>query len=200
MSVIPRGSGGGTSKQEKTVTAGTTDIVVMPDKGKLLSKVTVNPTPTEDKTIVPASLEQIVLPTTGKHLSKVTVAGDSDLVAENIKYGSNIFGVNGSFGGVPVEYTYTGQSQITYDKVTDGGNSFFCFTLKLLSSGILNIKQMGTPYTDVYVIGGGGGGGYGVNSPHHGGGGGGGYGMGGGYNGDGGSGGSGIVIIRGRYN
>lgn len=73
MSVIPRGSGGGTSKQEKTVTAGTTAIAVTPDKGKLLSKVMVNPTPTEEKTVTPSDTTQEVTPTSGKYLSKVII-------------------------------------------------------------------------------------------------------------------------------
>lgn len=42
MSVIVKG-GGGASKQEKTVTALMTQLIVTPDKGKLLSKVTINP-------------------------------------------------------------------------------------------------------------------------------------------------------------
>lgn len=73
MSVILRGSGGGTSKQEKTVTAGTTAIAVTPDKGKLLSKVMVNPTPTEEKTVTPSDTTQEVTPTSGKYLSKVII-------------------------------------------------------------------------------------------------------------------------------
>ena len=42
MSVIVKG-GGGASKQEKTVTALMTQLIVTPDRGKLLSKVTINP-------------------------------------------------------------------------------------------------------------------------------------------------------------
>lgn len=95
MSVIPRGSGGGASKQEKTVTAGTSPIEVTPDKGKLLSKVTVNPTPTEERTVTPKSSAQTILPADGKHLSQVIVEGDLNLSPESIKAGVNIFGVTG---------------------------------------------------------------------------------------------------------
>lgn len=89
--------GGGKPEQEKTVTAGTSVTEVTPDSSKVLSKVTVNPTPSQAKSVTPSALQQIVTPDTDKLLNKVTVAGDSDLVAGNIKKGVNLFGVNGSF-------------------------------------------------------------------------------------------------------
>lgn len=89
--------GGGKPEQEKTVTAGTSVTEVTPDSSKVLSKVTVNPTPSQAKTVTPSALQQIVTPDTDKLLNKVTVAGDSDLVAGNIKKGVNLFGVNGTF-------------------------------------------------------------------------------------------------------
>lgn len=175
MSIGVKNKGGGSAKQEKTVTAGTAPIEVTPDKGKLLSKVTVNPTPTEQKTVTPGAAAQTVLPATGKHLSRVTVKGDSDLIPENIKVGANIFGTEGTFGGVPIEYSFTGQSQLTYDEVTVNRARVLAFTLKLLTSGTLNIKQLGVPHIDVYVIGGGGGGGSCTGAYYGGGGGAGAY-------------------------
>ena len=82
--------------QDKTVTAGTSTITVSPDDGYLLSSVTVNPTPSESKTATPTTSSQTITPSTGKLLSQVTVSAISDLKAENIKSGVNIFGVAGS--------------------------------------------------------------------------------------------------------
>lgn len=59
--------------QEKTVTAGTSDISVTPDSGKYLSKVVVKGTPTQEKTITASRSTQVVTPDSGKQLSKVTV-------------------------------------------------------------------------------------------------------------------------------
>ena len=53
------------------------------------------------KTITPATYSQTAV-ASGKYTTgAVTVAGDSDLVASNIKSGVNIFGVNGSYTGSP---------------------------------------------------------------------------------------------------
>lgn len=54
------------------------------------------------KTITPTTYSQTAV-ASGKYTTgAVTVAGDSDLVASNIKSGVNIFGVNGSYAGSPV--------------------------------------------------------------------------------------------------
>ncbi len=51
-----------------------------------------------DKAITPSAAQQIVTPDSGYNgFAKVTVAGDADLVAENIKAGVVIFGVTGSY-------------------------------------------------------------------------------------------------------
>lgn len=75
MSSSVRGSGGKTKieTEEKTVTAATTNKVVTPSEGKLLSKVTVQPTPTEEKIVTPTENQQIITPTSGKFLRKVTI-------------------------------------------------------------------------------------------------------------------------------
>ena len=74
-------TGGGKPEEEKTVTAGTSVIVVNPSSGKVMKKVTVNPTPSQEKTVDPTGLRQIILPDSGKLLSKVTINGvDPSLV------------------------------------------------------------------------------------------------------------------------
>ena len=65
--------GGGKPEEEKTVTAGTSAIVVNPSSGKVMKKVTVNPTPTEEKTITAGTSATTVTPASGKYIKKVTV-------------------------------------------------------------------------------------------------------------------------------
>ena len=72
MAIIVKG-GGGKPEEEKTVTAGTSSIVVNPSSGKVMKKVTVNPTPTEEKTITAGTSATTVTPTSGKYIKKVTV-------------------------------------------------------------------------------------------------------------------------------
>ena len=50
MGIIVKG-GGGKPEEEKSVTAGTSAIEVNPSSGKVMKKVTVNPTPSQEKTI-----------------------------------------------------------------------------------------------------------------------------------------------------
>jgi hypothetical protein len=86
-------------EEEITVTAGTEAKEVLPSSGKTIKKATVNPTPSQTKSVTPSASQKIVTPDSGKLLNKVTVAGDSDLVAGNIKKDVNIFGVTGTFDG-----------------------------------------------------------------------------------------------------
>ena len=65
--------GGGKPAEEKTVTAGTSVIEVNPSSGKVMKKVTVNPTPTESKEVTAGTSDITVSPTDGKHFSGVTV-------------------------------------------------------------------------------------------------------------------------------
>ena len=73
MSVIVK-SGGGKPEEEKTVTAGTSAIEVLPSSGKTIKKVTVNPTPSQSKSVTPKESAQTVSPDSGKLLSSVSVS------------------------------------------------------------------------------------------------------------------------------
>ena len=72
MSVIVK-SGGGKPEEEKTVTAGTSVIEVSPSSGKVMKKVTVNPTPTENKEVTAGTEDITVSPIDGKYFSGVTI-------------------------------------------------------------------------------------------------------------------------------
>ena len=109
---------GAKPEEEKTVTAGTSAIEVLPSSGKVMKKVTVNPTPSETKTVTPKASKQTVSPSSGKLLSKVTVNGDADLVAGNIKSGVNIFGVGGTFDNSEGLYAWKKSSVDCIDNIT----------------------------------------------------------------------------------
>ena len=81
MAIIPKG-GGGKPEEEKTVTAGTSVIEVLPSSGKTMKKVTVNPTPSQSKTVTPSTSQQTVSPDSGKLLSKVIVKAMEDVTPE----------------------------------------------------------------------------------------------------------------------
>ena len=81
MAIIVKG-GGGKPEEEKTVTAGTSVIEVLPSSGKVMKKVTVNPTPTESKSVTPTTSELTVTPSEGKHLSQVVVGAVEDVTPE----------------------------------------------------------------------------------------------------------------------
>ena len=74
--------GGGKPEEEKTVTAGTSAIEVNPSSGKVMKKVTVNPTPSQSKTVTPSTSQQTVSPDSGKLLSQVIVKAMEDVTPE----------------------------------------------------------------------------------------------------------------------
>lgn len=61
-------------KEERTVTAGTSAASITPNSGKLISKVTYNPTPSQEKSTTSSRSAQTITPDSGKLLSKVSIA------------------------------------------------------------------------------------------------------------------------------
>lgn len=69
------------------------------EKIKITASGTIKPT-LQEKTVAPTMSLQSITPDNGYYgLSKVTVEGDDNLVADNIKSGVSIFGVNGTYEG-----------------------------------------------------------------------------------------------------
>ena len=140
-------SGGSPSLQSKSVSPSTSQQVVSPDSGyDGLSQVTVAAIQTQEKSCTPSSTQQEITPASGKYLTKVTVAGDADLIAENIKSGVQIFGVTGSYVGDAVNGSLieiTCSSNI--DQVTATVNSH-TYTANLNTS--THKAYVVIPYTD----------------------------------------------------
>lgn len=80
--------GGGKPEEEKTVTAGTSAIEVLPSSGKTMKKVTANPTPSQSKTVSPSTSQQTVSPDAGKLLSQVIVNAMASGALSNITVSS----------------------------------------------------------------------------------------------------------------
>lgn len=86
------------SKEAQTYIPTTTEQII--NAGQYLSSAqTIAAVPTEEKSATPSATAQDITPTEGKFLSKVTVAGDANLIAENIKSGVTIFGIVGTYTG-----------------------------------------------------------------------------------------------------
>ena len=93
------------------------------------------------KTITPKATSQIAVSSGYYTGGNVTVAGDSNLVAGNIKSGVSIFGVNGTFvgSGTGGEPDYSGEDSLvtktvstyTNDRVTDIGSHAFYYCSRL---------------------------------------------------------------------
>lgn len=83
----------------KTITPSVSSQIAVSSGYYTGGNITVAAVPTQTKTVTPTSSAQNVTPDSGKFLYQVTVNGDSDLVAENIKSGVNIFGVTGTYVG-----------------------------------------------------------------------------------------------------
>lgn len=163
---------GAKEEQEKTASASPNGaVIVTPDTGKVLSKVTINTIPTttqatptiavssgglitvtskqtegyvkagtktpikqldvqDAKTITPSTSSQTAVSAYKFTTGAITVAGDSNLTADNIKSGTSIFGVTGSYAGSSpnlqsksVTYTENGTATITPDAGYDGLSS-----------------------------------------------------------------------------
>ena len=93
ISTIENTGGEKVTLQEKSVIPTTTQQEVVADEGYTgLAKVTVEKITGENLNVVPSSQQQNF---NGVY-TNVTVAGDENLIAENIKEGTSIFGVEGS--------------------------------------------------------------------------------------------------------
>lgn len=84
------------------------------DTTKSVKSITYNGTniplyakPEQEKTVTPTASGVVVTPDTDYTLSKVTVNGDSNLTAGNIKSGTKIFGVTGTYNNAKPEQTKT---------------------------------------------------------------------------------------------
>ena len=103
------------SKEAQTYTPSSSEQVI--NAGQYLAGAqTITAVPTEEKSITPSSSTQEVAPATGKFLSKVTVGGDANLVADNIKNGVSIFGVQGTLTSLDTSDADATEGQILSGK------------------------------------------------------------------------------------
>ena len=99
----------------------------------------------QEKTVTPSASAQAVTPDTGYDgLSKVTVSGDANLVADNIKSGTSIFGVTGSYeDATPIEISNDADMNAVLTSENVGKVYKFTGTSDTYTNGDLYVVEVG---------------------------------------------------------
>ena len=99
----------------------------------------------QEKTIMPSTVTQSIIADNGYDgLSKVTVNGDANLIANNIKSGTNIFGVTGTYvDSTPIEISTDAGMEAVLTSNNVGKVYKFTGTSDTYTNGDLYIVEVG---------------------------------------------------------
>lgn len=123
---------------------GVTDSYYVADLSGAIDSIVLTPT-LQEKTVIPsASMQSITADNGYDGLSKVTVNGDADLIANNIKSGTNIFGVTGTYvDSTPIEISTDAGMEAVLTSNNVGKVYKFTGTSDTYTNGDLYIVEVG---------------------------------------------------------
>lgn len=125
---------------------GVTNPYYVSDLSGAIDSISTQSTPTlQEKTVTPsASMQSITADNGYDGLSKVTVNGDADLIANNIKSGTNIFGVTGTYvDSTPIEISTDAGMEAVLTSNNVGKVYKFTGTSDTYTNGDLYIVEVG---------------------------------------------------------
>lgn len=125
---------------------GVTNPYYVSDLSGAIDSISTQSTPTlQEKTVTPsASVQSITADNGYDRLSKVTVNGDADLIANNIKSGTNIFGVTGTYeDSTPIEISTDAGREAVLTSNNVGKVYKFTGTSDTYTNGDLYIVEVG---------------------------------------------------------
>ena len=125
---------------------GVADPYYVSDLSGAIDSISTQSTPTlQEKTVTPSTSMQSITADNGYDgLSKVTVNGDADLIANNIKSGTNIFGVTGTYvDSTPVEISTDAGMEAVLTSNNVGKVYKFTGTSDTYTNGDLYIVEVG---------------------------------------------------------
>ena len=123
---------------------GVTDSYYVSDLSGAIDSIALTPT-LQEKTVTPSTSMQSITADNGYDgLSKVTVNGDADLIANNIKSGTNIFGVTGTYvDSTPIEISTDAGMEAVLTSNNVGKVYKFTGTSDTYTNGDLYIVEVG---------------------------------------------------------
>lgn len=125
---------------------GVTNPYYVSDLSGAIDSISTGSTPTlQEKTVTPSTSVQSITADNGYDgLSKVTVNGDADLIANNIKSGTNIFGVTGTYvDSTPIEISTDAGMEAVLTSNNVGKVYKFTGTSDTYTNGDLYIVEVG---------------------------------------------------------
>ena len=123
---------------------GVTNPYYVSDLSGAIDSIVLSPT-LQEKTVTPSTSVQSITADNGYDgLSKVTVNGDADLIANNIKSGTNIFGVTGTYvDSTPIEISTDAGMEAVLTSNNVGKLYKFTGTSDTYTNGDLYIVEVG---------------------------------------------------------